>query len=175
MQTDGNLVLYGSNNQALWSSQSDGHANSSLALQTDGNLVVYSQSSQALWNTGTSHNPDNLGFVNTRGSSIKLYPGQQLSTADRRYTFILQTDGNLVLYSPTRALWASGTDGKNTAYFAVQSDGNLVLYNTNNQAIWNSRTSGFNNSNLLVQPDGNVVLYNLNGQAVWNTQTNGKS
>ncbi len=42
MQADGNLVLYGPGNQALWASGSSGHTDVwDAVMQSDGNLVVY--------------------------------------------------------------------------------------------------------------------------------------
>ena len=40
-----------------------------------------------------------------------LYAGQSVSSANSRYVFVYQTDGNLVLYGPAGALWASNTNG----------------------------------------------------------------
>jgi hypothetical protein len=41
----------------------------------------------------------------------------------------MQTDGNLVLSSPSGApIWASNTNGNPGAYLSVQNDGNLVIY-----------------------------------------------
>jgi len=174
MQADGNLVLYNTSNQALWSSQTNGNPGAWLALQTDGNMVVYSSSNVALWSTSTVHNPDHLSYVNTTlGSSGMLYPGQRIDTADRRFKLILQGDGNLVLYSPTRALWATGTDGKQVAFLAMQGDGNLVLYDKNINPLWNSRTAGYGALRLAVQQDGNLVLYSRLNVPYWNTETSG--
>ncbi|MDO8616528.1 MAG: hypothetical protein Q7T33_12470 [Dehalococcoidia bacterium] len=41
-----------------------------------------------------------------------LYPGQYLMSPNLQYKFIMQTDGNLVLYTRSgQALWASNTWG----------------------------------------------------------------
>jgi hypothetical protein len=57
MQSDGNLVLYQSNNwpsiYPLWSTKTDGKSGDYLSLQDDGNLVVY-QGSTPLWASNTS-------------------------------------------------------------------------------------------------------------------------
>jgi hypothetical protein len=88
-QSDGNLVIYGSVGQALWSSSTDVGAAAYDVMQSDGNFVVYRQSNgAALWSTDTSgHSGAYLCF---------------------------QLDGNLVVYAPGgscsgKALWASGT------------------------------------------------------------------
>ncbi len=173
MQPDGNLVLYSQSNVALWNSQTAGNSGARLVLQTDGNMVIYSATNAALWATYTNSNPDHLAYINTTQTTGRLYPGQSIDTADRRFHLMLQGDGNLVLYSPTHALWATGTDGKSIAFLAMQPDGNLVLYDRSSKPIWFSNTSGRANLRLVVQQDGNLVLYSPINQPYWNTGTAG--
>jgi hypothetical protein len=173
MQDDGNLVLY-SPSRAVWASGTNGNPGARLIIQTDGNMVIYSASNVPLWATYTISNPDHLSYVNTTLGIGRMYPGQSLDTADRRYHLILQRDGNLVLYSPNRAIWASGTDGRNAAYLTLQSDGNLVLYDRNARPLWFTGTDGRgNNLRLTVQQDGNLVLYDIFNNPYWHTHTNG--
>lgn len=173
MQSDGNLVLYNQSNVALWSSQTPGNPGARLVLQTDGNMVIYSTTNAALWATYSISNPNHLSNVNTTLNSGRLYPGQSIDTADRRFHLIFQGDGNLVLYSPTHALWATGTDGKSGAFLAMQGDGNLVLYDRNGSPLWYSGTAGYGNLHLVTQQDGNLVLYNNIDNPIWNTATQG--
>lgn len=109
------------------------------------------------------------------GSSMQpgqaLKPGGSLSSPNGAYKFIYQTDGNLVLYAGSRALWASGTYGRPVGSTDMQADGNLVIYTDSHQPIWASNTWGQNGNVLKVQDDGNVVLYNTSGRAVWATNT----
>jgi hypothetical protein len=51
MQSDGNLVLYDSNNHDLWASGTENHA-SFLVIQDDGNAVIYQLGN--IWATDTS-------------------------------------------------------------------------------------------------------------------------
>ncbi|KAI0519122.1 hypothetical protein KFK09_006562 [Dendrobium nobile] len=52
MQTDGNLVIYGYENRAIWASNTAGEkGNFVFLLQKDGNAVIYSKPT---WSTGTS-------------------------------------------------------------------------------------------------------------------------
>jgi hypothetical protein len=84
MQGDGNLVIYGMNMVAIWSSSTAPSSGARLVMQVDGNLVIYSATNQARWAT------------NTAG-----HPGAWLA---------LQGDGNLVVYSASnQALWSSNT------------------------------------------------------------------
>jgi hypothetical protein len=119
------------------------------------------------------HYPEYSRYATTTLSIGRLYKGQAIETANRKYRLILQTDGNLVLYdNNNRALWASWTDGKKVSFLAMQPDGNLVLYDNEQMPIWSTHTSGKSTSaRLIVQPDGNLVLYSGAMTPLWNTQT----
>ena len=54
MQTDGNLVLRGSNGRVLWQSRTAGHPGAHLEMQLDDNLVLRSATGTALWQSGTA-------------------------------------------------------------------------------------------------------------------------
>nr|WP_113755901.1 lectin [Brevibacillus laterosporus] len=100
----------------------------------------------------------------------KLVKGQYLKSSNGEYQFVLQDDGNLVLYGRGRALWASNTNGSATSNVIMQGDGNLVIYGYPN-AIWHSGTYNNPGARLIVQNDGNVVIY-LGQKAIWATGTN---
>ncbi|WP_428156244.1 hypothetical protein [Brevundimonas sp.] len=52
LQTDGNLVMRGPQNELTWQSGTGGHPGARLVMQNDGNLVIYSGWT-AVWHTGT--------------------------------------------------------------------------------------------------------------------------
>ncbi|MFI9270794.1 ricin-type beta-trefoil lectin domain protein [Kitasatospora sp. NPDC052896] len=86
MQADGNLVLYTTNNRAVWNTGTYGHPGAYLTMQTDGNLVLHSATGSALWYSGTYGNP-----------------GAQA---------VMQNDGNLVIYTADgKAIWSTNTYG----------------------------------------------------------------
>lgn len=170
MGADGNLVIYFKNG-TTWSTNTQGNPGSRLTLQTDGNLVLYNASNTPIWNTVTFQNPNNLNYVNNILRPGTIRKGQQLQTANRTYRLAFQDDGNLVLYSPNRALWSSNTHSTDAMYVTLQDDGNLVIYDSNRRPIWNTVTFGHPSSNLTIQQDGNLVLYNSSEQATWNTRT----
>lgn len=96
--------------------------------------------------------------------------GTSMWSPDHRFEFIFQTDGNVVLYGPNGAMWASNTGGQTATGLVMQSDGNLVEYN-GGTAIWSTQTTGSGSTTYLtVQNDGNAVLYNSSGP-VWETNT----
>ena len=106
----------------------------------------------------------------------RLLSGETLGVDDKLvsenglYDFKRQSDGNVVLYGPIGAVWATGTDGQNVTLCIMQSDGNFVLYNNNN-ALWATGTHNNPEAYLKLQNDQNVVIYNNNGQALWSTKT----
>jgi len=53
----------------------------------------------------------------------------------------MQTDGNLVLYGPSGALWDAHTAGHGGARLAVQDDCNLVIYASNGAVLWSTGTA----------------------------------
>jgi hypothetical protein len=179
MQADGNLVLYDPGNRAIWASNSYGHAQSRLVMQDDGNLVIYAPNNAAVWASNTVSQLPPSGPPATGAQAL---PGQILAkdhglqTADGRYTFVFQSDSNLVLYKnypnrPRKPLWASGTNGRPGAVCIMQADGNLVIYDADAHAIWSSNTYGHPGSRLVVQTDGNTVIYQPNNVPIWATNT----
>lgn len=112
--------------------------------------------------------------ANTRAAGQALNAGESIRSSDGRYTFILQSDGNLVLYSPQRPLWSSGTFGKPISRAVMQSDGNFVLYDAQGRFYWATWTFGNSGSSIVVQNDGNVVLHNTSGRPIWDTKTYGR-
>lgn len=99
------------------------------------------------------------------GKDQTLPAGKELRSPNGAYSLVMQTDGNLVQYGPSGAVWASGGSDANRA--VMQSDGNLVLYNAANAARWESGSWGAGVTYLSVQDDGNLVIYDTAGTAVW--------
>ena len=100
-----------------------------------------------------------------------LNPDQSITSANGRYRFIYQGDGNLVLYDGGQPLWASATDGRSVGACIMQGDGNLVVYGRAGEYVWDSASDGNAGSRLVVQDDGNVVIYRPDGAPVWATNT----
>jgi hypothetical protein len=101
----------------------------------------------------------------TLGTGETLYVDQSRTSQDGRYRLTVQQDGNLVLYGPTGAVWATGTGGSN-ARLVMQHDGNLVLYNGGGGVMWCTNRYG-SNARLVVQNDSNLVVYDGSGNVLW--------
>ena len=87
---------------------------------------------------------------------------------DKRYYFVFQSDGNLVIYkvAGSKAIWQNGSSGKAIKSCVFQGDGNLVLYDYAGKAKWaagqNQRPGSFMSSGpkfMVMQNDGNLVIY----------------
>jgi hypothetical protein len=88
----------------------------------------------------------------------ELAPGQELRSPNGDYRLIMQvSDGNLVLYRGSTALWSTTPSGSG-ARAVMQGDGNFVVYR-NGEAKWSSTTGGFPGAKLRLQDDGNAVVY----------------
>jgi hypothetical protein len=179
MQGDGNLVIYTPANKALWSSNTFHDPGSTFVMQDDGNGVIYNTAHKAIWASNTVQKPVPSGPSAT-GDTMRpgqvLNPGQSIRSNSGKFTFILQTDGNLVLYKNLstggqKALWASNTNGKPTQVCIMQGDGNLVLYDVDGNALWSSNTFHDAGARLVMQDDGNAVIYRTNNSAAWATNT----
>ncbi len=184
MQADGNLVYY-ANGVPTWATGTWGNPGSSVVMQTDGNVVVYSAKGAPLWASDSICSavagvPAAPGFP---AVTSYLRANWYMTSPDGGYKLVMQGDGNLVLYSRTRAIWSTNTWGNPDAFFAEQSDGNMVVYSKAGKALWNSGTrvrAKDQMALLIVQPDGNLVQYALTAKkndftlkSIWTSHTRG--
>lgn len=115
--------------------------------------------------------PDSsLGAMSVVASTLPsgglLRIGQELRSPSGTYTFIMQTDGNAVVYGPKGALWATGKRGN---LLAMQSDGNLVLYSASGPATWSTGTTGNSGATLKLGDDGRLSVVSSGGAVRWNS------
>ena len=88
-----------------------------------------------------------------------------------KFDWIMQGDGNLVLYRGTLPIWNSASAGNSGARAIFQSDGNLVVYRSNGAPAWHAAMNGRGGLKLFLQGDGNVVMFNATNNAIWSTGT----
>ncbi len=88
-----------------------------------------------------------LRATDAQGGTRWAPPG----TGDR---LILQSDGNLVLYSGSQAVWASGTFGTGAAWLSIRDDGTFILTDKANKKVWVSPTGTRDYRRRIVQYDG---------------------
>lgn len=162
-----------------------------LKLTSDGFLEIRAVDGTSLWKDGPSHNDvtqfvltdtgsayltsdalsENIWplYLNDLGQRLQtgasLYSGQHITSANRRYTFVLQNNDNLVLYNlvpSSRPVWASNTWHRGTKRLVLQEDGDLVLNDSKDVARWRSGTKveheGKTDRVLEIRDNGEVVL-----------------
>jgi hypothetical protein len=180
MQSDGNFVEYG-NGRALFSSGTSGAGNK-FTYDYAGQVYVSAAGGALLWAVRglTTQDPQAMLELTPRGELVSVdstgqlwsngAPGSATATHGTVLSsgqflhagvseLILQSDGNLVDYNGTRALWSSRTSGNPGDAFHVQSDGNLVVYSATGRPLWNSHTSGAGSSvALTLAPNGMLAL-----------------
>lgn len=163
MQREGNLVIYSAANKPLWSTNTAGNPGAYLAVHNDGNLVVYSAAGQALW---SRH-----GYVGSLPSGHTLKAGQGVQSRDGEYRLIMQKEGNLVLYNrANKPSWTTPTADQPGSRAVMQKEGNLVIYNAANKAVWTTKTAGNHGAYLAVQNAGNIVIYSKDNKPLWSSK-----
>src|SRR5919112_4257868 len=88
-----------------------------------------------------------------------LRAGQELVSANGQSHLVMQSDGNLVIYTPHGPVWDTKTwnmpPSTRPTYFILQSDGNLVLYNDTGFVGWSPNVYGKGGTHLVMQDDEN--------------------
>lgn len=144
-----------------------GTTSTTLFIRNAAQLLLASVTSNS---PGTISYDSGILYRDTLYSGQILGSGQQLKSADGRFTAVMQSDGQFVIYDPWGSRWASNTYGFNGANLQLQTDGNLVLYSFNpTTARWYTATTTGNF--LTMQSDGNLVLYNSASQWLWQSGT----
>jgi len=103
-----------------------------------------------------------------------LTAGKSIVSPNGKYTLLMQHDGNLVLYRPGVAVWATSWLGVALipgSRAVMQPDGNFVLYPPTGPGLWSTVTAGWHGSQILLQSDGNLVVYDSNWVARWASGT----
>ncbi len=212
--TDGNLVVYSSSGTANWASNTGGHPGAYAMMRPNGTLGVYSPQGMLMWVTDNFEGPcatldmqddGNLVIYDTTGTGrwgslnaslsstgdrmlsnpTSLVTGEQLVSADGRFSLQLQNSGALVILGPPAVgstaptvLWTApaapaGSPAANRV--TMQADGNFVTYSPT-AAVWASGTGGNAGDYIVMQTDGNLVIYAsaaAGGAALWSSGTGG--
>lgn len=147
LKNDGTFALYQTHRYArtgveIWNAQTATGAISngySLRLGNDGELYLYfADRKQSLFSTKSE-------ISCTATGNTCLRPSQCLTSPNRTYRAIMQTDGNFVVYRRANgkdtAVWSTNTaNNNNNGFLSLQKDGNLVIYTSANKSRWSSGT-----------------------------------
>jgi hypothetical protein len=163
MQTDGNLVIYTAQGVPVWQSGTSGNEGASLQLTDLGQLRILSAGSIPIWTTRglTGRSPSTLR------PGEQLLRGQALvaNKAVDRANFGL--DGNFTATIGLSVTWSAGTAGAGGAKLVMQTDGNLVMYTPTGRAVWFSGTGGNPGASFSANPDGSISIRSASGQVLW--------
>jgi hypothetical protein len=175
MQRDGNLVAYRPNGLPAWHSVTNDWSGALLLMQDDGNLVIYRANGTPLW--ASASDPGVKVPRTTLFTGQRLSPGQSLVSSNGWYRLVMQTDGNLVVYGPRGAQWASGHAVPNSSLVNVRNGNVVVVNGPYSRASWQTASDwpyAGAEGRLVMQDDGNLVFYRNNGPGVW-SNTNPRS
>ncbi len=160
MQTDGNLVVY-LGSTALWNTHTGGNTGAYVSLADDANLIVESATANPLWSNAVINSTLASGETLVTGQRVYSSNDAQYVLLMQGDGNLVE-----YVLSSMRALWSTGTGGHPGAYAVMQTDGNLVVYSATGTALWNSHTGGQPGLALHVQDDANLVIYPFAGGAV---------
>jgi Thiol-activated cytolysin len=106
----------------------------------------------------------------------RLAADERLTSANGRFTLLMQGDGNLVLYRDAvdvaGAYWATGTESlppdQRPTTLELRPDAQLVLCDGNQVVRWASGTAGdYVDPRLVLHDNGNLVVHHDGGAPVW--------
>ena len=166
MQNDGNLVMYTWLRYPVWASNTWGKGKR-LELLDDGNLVVRDGNSNILWATNSAQDMTG-GKRSFLRPSTYLASGQALTSENGRFTAVMQTDGNFVLYDGQYPKWSMNTRGAGN-YLIFQNNGNVMLTNEQQFEFWESNTRDQGATRFVLTNSGNLVLYDADMNTIWST------
>ncbi|NQX06587.1 hypothetical protein HQQ82_17430 [Rathayibacter sp. VKM Ac-2856] len=117
----------------------------------------------------TAEDVSTLDVTDRLTSGSTLYADQQITSSDGGSRFVMQGDGNAVVYDASgRPTFSTETAGVGSR-IEMQSDGNLVVYTASGRPVWQSGTAGSYGASLVMQNDGNLVVYRTDGSAAWSS------
>ena len=98
-----------------------------------------------------------------------------LVSEDGKVSLIMQSDGNVVIYTEPdhKPIWSTKTNGqkiKDGLVFQF-SDGNLCLYDTEGKCVWATMTNGTEVDKFVIRNDGNFVGYGKHGTVFWQSDS----
>jgi hypothetical protein len=165
MQEDGNLVVYRPDGSPAWASGAIGSDAYQVGVKLDGEVSLTTILGEVVKVLAPARSDRiSFGAVGEMRSGDRLSAGEYLTSPDHRYAFLLQTDGNLVLYGPGyEVIRDTNTNGRGGTYLDVQDDGNVVLYRADGSAVWATDTQGLVDPRLAL--DNNGVLTITSGTA----------
>ena len=113
--------------------------------------------------------------TNTLRAGDRLTVGDEIVSADGRYSVTQRSDGNLVLYDRTTMtpLWANAQAGSGVSTKLTLS-GKLVTYSSSGGTKWSSSATKEKATRAAIRNDGRFVLLSSSGKIIWSSATSGR-
>jgi hypothetical protein len=107
---------------------------------------------------------------NTLMPNQRLDLNERLTSRNRQFELVMQTDGNLVLYRVVNQhpIWSTGTTGQDISHAVMQTDGNFVLYTFGGPPAWSTNTANRQYSWLKLLDTGGLAI--IHPQLSWSTR-----
>ena len=170
-QSDNNLVLYNTDDSAVWATMTNGTPVNRYIIQNDGNFVgkfvpECGNGEKVYWQSGSGVSTLYVGKENTF-----LPLGQRLISESGQVRLCMQLDGNLAIYNEqsSKPIWCTYTKDIKDG-LVIQADGNLVLYNTDGSAVWATLTNDTRVDRYVIQNNGKLVAFGENNGVYWSSQ-----
>ncbi|MEU7799048.1 trypsin-like serine protease [Micromonospora arborensis] len=142
-QSDGNVVLYGADGTAVWSTGTFGNGPSTLRLQNDGNLVLYRNSDLApVWSSGTLlsgsliRNETGGVAVLAGGAAIWFGSPQELAASGYATTPVV----------PVSTSWAASLPSMPQSGTLIRNETGGVAVIAGGAAVWFANQDEFRNA-----------------------------
>ncbi|GMQ58456.1 hypothetical protein AN1V17_28510 [Vallitalea sediminicola] len=178
-QQDGNFVVYNSDLQPLWASNTMG-SGVRCSFEDSGNLVIRDHEISQKIIVSNIDPYDNY----ISHSYISVYKNENPNTVKERVLTDIHIVDNMIIGQKYEWVIVSKTSNANTrkariiTYVSETPFGKInfiedIIDVPKNEVIWSSHIeSGYTGSNVLImQNDGNLVIYDENNNPVWATGT----
>ena len=108
-----------------------------------------------------------------------LAPGSYIEAPNHMYKFLVQSDGNCVVFKGLEPIWSTGTNQAGCKLM-LGSRGKLMMVNPGGDTVWETGEDGPSGDYYLqMQEDGNLVVYRRSGPdqftCMWASKREGAS
>lgn len=118
----------------------------------------------------TTPKPIDFSKGDTLLQEQELLSGVGLMSKNKKYTLVLQHDGNLVIYELKKAIWHSKTFG-NEFKLKFEKVGSLNLIDTNGNVKWYlDPVTSITGGKLIMKDDGDLVMYDKSDNEIWSSK-----
>lgn len=94
--------------------------------------------------------------------------GHRIYSQNSKFSLILQTDGNLVIYKDLhQVVWSTNTFGTFASKFYLNKNGILSLTDNKNKILWQSKNLKKIGEFFILGDDGKLKLYNYKNEIIW--------